>query len=567
MDFATHYCNHKPEIRLRPELSTRLLLLVAILTLANVTARAAYAVQETIPTSEYAAALWLREAANTINFNEDNHVQEVIIDYVPQLFTIGDLEIFEELEILHVNVTSDFLDEHMSGLARLKNLKELKFISCPEISPATLAVLHYLPKLERLIINDCPGINALVSLGECKSLKHIGLSDNDEFDFNQLKHLERLASLTSVDLKDNPYLENRHLKQLARASQIVELDVSNCQEISDEGLIAIANNKRLTRLTAYGCDKITGSVLESLTECPLEDLNLSYTSLTDETIQSVAKLTTVKDLALSAIEGIAPESLDLFNSLKDLERLYLQNMRVEDEVLARIASEKLTILDLTGNTSFSADGLVALPAASSIVDLYLDGMRGLNEEGMAKIATKFTNLKLLDLSRTRVKPSAMAPLDDFAGLESLILRGCRFIDDSAMENIAASSSIKTLDLGQIWKLTDEAFVQIAKMESLTALTVGANKKLTGSGFVHLRGHKSIEVLRLYEIPKLTPESIRHFHDMPALNILHITDTILTDLHLGEMWGLPVNSLDLNGSTDELDDDLYDSVMSSLINAN
>jgi hypothetical protein len=70
-------------------------------------------------------------------------VIKIVIDYVPDIFVVGDLGIFPQWEVLEINCTGQFYDRHMSGIAKLKSLKKFEVDYCEEISDATLSVLHY----------------------------------------------------------------------------------------------------------------------------------------------------------------------------------------------------------------------------------------------------------------------------------------------------------------------------------------------------------------------------------------------------------------------------------------
>ena len=50
--------------------------------------------QDEIPSTQFEAISWLENERNTVKRDANGDVVEIIIDYVPDIFVIGDLEIF-----------------------------------------------------------------------------------------------------------------------------------------------------------------------------------------------------------------------------------------------------------------------------------------------------------------------------------------------------------------------------------------------------------------------------------------------------------------------------------------
>ena len=201
--------------------------------------------QDPMPSTPHEATVWLEEARNTVQKNEVGEVTEIIIDYVPDVFVVGDLDIFPKLEVLKINYTGEFLDRHMSGIARLTSLKEFNVDYCDEISEASISVLRYLPNLEVITLNDCESIYSLKSLDGCRSLKKIDLGSNQHLDFHALRSLIPLPKLESLVLNDNSTLEDKHLRWIGQMPKLTEIRMSNCSSVTEEGILHLARLKNL----------------------------------------------------------------------------------------------------------------------------------------------------------------------------------------------------------------------------------------------------------------------------------------------------------------------------------
>ena len=521
----------------------------------------------TIPTSVNEAVAWLRAGNNSVKFNEDNQVVEVEIEYVPMHFVIGDLQVFEHLETIKIDFVDDFVDSHMSGISRLKNVKNFSIIGCDQVSSAALSVMHYLPALESLTIKECVQIKSLESLATCINLKELHLTQNTDFNFGEFAHLESLPALEFVNLSGCDQLTDGELSRLARLKSLRKFSLSLSPQISDAGLDAILQAGQLEELSIEACDSVRGGFATKLSKCPIKKLNLTGMALTDEAITQIAKLTQLTSLTL--IDSGTGHSLlaGCFNDMRDLEKLNLRRVRVSVEALGQISSKKIEELDLTECTTLNTEFLVELPSFATLKLLSCSGVKNVDLDTLSLLTEKFPNLETLDLSGARLKTPTLTALENFRSLKKLRLANCRFLDDQAMLAIAKLKSLETLDISGIWRLTDGCFEHLSTLPNLQGLRVGENKKITGTGLVHFEDSESLDDLMFDYMPGLTPNGMSYLKNISSLDSLAITNCPLSDEHVSELHGLRVGNISLLGSVEEIDWQLLESVMRSMPNTN
>src|SRR5690349_12665789 len=123
------------------------------------------------------------------------------------------------------------------------------------------------------------------------NLRGAWVDDVEMIDIARLPKLQRL-DLSHTRITDEGML---HLKP---ASQIEDLNLYYAEWVTDQGMMAIKNWKKLKRLNVRGT-RISNGTLEIVSHMPqLEALDISNTQITDNGMEMLITLTSLKELAL-----------------------------------------------------------------------------------------------------------------------------------------------------------------------------------------------------------------------------------------------------------------------------
>ena len=434
--------------------------------------------QQAMPNTKYEAIEWLKRERNTVVRNEKGEVTGIVIDYIPDSFVVGDLKIFEKLEVVKINYTGQFYDRHMSGIAQLTSLKKFVVDYCDEISEASLSVLRYIPNLEEIELQNCESIYSLKPLTECRSLKKINLTANEHLDFDALECFQLLPNLESLILNENSTLEDKHLRWISQMSGLKHVELQECSELTDEGLAILAKLPNLQTLDVSQNMKITGETLDQFPGDKLENLDLAGCGVTDETLAKLAKFKSLKKINLQNNHVLKGTGLSVIGNFKNLVELDLTGMNATNAHLNGL--DGITTLEkviLDDCPKISSRGLVSLVKSQGLKRLDLVRCRRIDSDDL-EVISKFSNLESLDVEGTRVKPKGLEVLASLKKLEALDLSNCNWIDDAAVEKLAKFPALKSLSMYQVPRLTDKSFQSLAKLKTLELLRVSYNEHIT-----------------------------------------------------------------------------------------
>ena len=443
-----------------------------------------------------------------------------------------------KLEVVEINYTRQFSDRHMSGIAKLKNLKRFEVDYCEEISEASLSVLHFLPQLEVIRLRNCAAVFSLEALADCRRLKKVDLSYNEHLDFKVLASLIRLENLECLVLENNSSLEDDHLKVLQQFPRLKSLDLADCQSVTDAGLVHLGD-LNLTELNLSGCSKINGAGFAEFKSLTLESLVLNSCRIDDAGLLNLARFSGLKKMDLESNQAIRGTGLSVLGNFRRLEFANLAGLPVDNDHL-RLMAGVTTIKELNLNncSGVSGRGLIGLVDSQNLEKLELQGCFRLDSPSDFEPIGKLAGLKFLDISQTRIRPESVFHLPSLTQLEYLDLSECKWIDDLAVQRIAEIKSLKILRLGELPRLTDQAIRELHALPNLEILYLSGSRLISGDGFSAFGSDSKLSALTLASLPNLSAAGLKNLPSITTVTSLTISAVPLSNEHLTALRGLP-----------------------------
>lgn len=259
-------------------------------------------------------------------------------------------------------------DEGLSSLVtKHKDLRKLDITCCRKITHASVAhITNSCSSLVSLKMESCALIlaEAFVLIGQrCQFLEELDVTDN-EIDDEGLKAISRCSQLKSLKLGICLNISDEGLVHIGiGCSKLNELDlyrsdgigdssisaiatgcpgleminIAYCKSITDRSLMSLSNCSKLNTLESRGCPLITSVGLEAVsTGCKqlskldikkchniddagmislahfsqnLKQINLSYTSVTDVGLLSLASISCLQSMTVLHLRGLTPRGV------------------------------------------------------------------------------------------------------------------------------------------------------------------------------------------------------------------------------------------------------------------
>lgn len=245
-------------------------------------------------------------------------------------------------------------------------------------------------------------------LGEPPDRVYMAMANCTDDDFEQLKGFQDVTNIGLFGMNENiTGTGARHLKGL----NILALGLPTTK-LTDEGLDAISELTSLKALSLEWNTSLTEKGIEHLRKLTnLDSLALRYMKLPSNTLRSVSEMSSLTDLVISSSEPFNHEELGLLTRLKKLRNLTLLDEKITDDdckVLARL--QNLQTLVLKNNP--------------------------VTDRGVPSIASM--KLRILELSGTLITDRALVELAECKSLEKLKLVNCKGLSSTGLDRLKKS---------------------------------------------------------------------------------------------------------------------------------
>ncbi|GMN23499.1 hypothetical protein TIFTF001_000140 [Ficus carica] len=195
--------------------------------------------------------------------------------------------LLEELDV----TDNEIDDEGLKAISRCSKLRSLKLGICLNITDNGLVhVGNGCPKLKELDLYRCSGITdtgvGAIARG-CPSLEMINIAYNSNITDSSLTSLSKCSSLKVLEIRGCTCVSAVGLSAIAiGCRQLMVLDVKKCFNINDNAMYPLAKFSH-----------------------NLEQINLSYCSVTDVGLLSVTQSNRLRNMTILHLAGLTPNGL------------------------------------------------------------------------------------------------------------------------------------------------------------------------------------------------------------------------------------------------------------------
>ncbi len=282
-----------------------------------------------------------------------------------------------------------------------------------------------------------------------------------------LDRIEGLASLERLDISLT-YLTDEGVERLKALPGVVELNFFGAESITDVSVSHLRGWESLRRLNLRGSD-ITDTSMEYVASLRnLRSLDVSFTQISTPGLEYLAELSYLEELALGG-NKLNGAGLTVLSALPNLKKLTLKGTQRRNSGYWAVSLTNVD-MELLG----SLRQLEWLDLGGSI----RSPLNELSDLGISELA-QLRELRVLDISQTRISSAGLESLAGLPKLERLSLWRAERIDDRAAEFLARMRSLETLDLSET-QIGDATLKKLAALPQLRRLYLFGTKVTPGA---------------------------------------------------------------------------------------
>ncbi|XP_017865253.1 PREDICTED: F-box/LRR-repeat protein 13 [Drosophila arizonae] len=363
------------------------------------------------------------------------------------------------------------------------------------------------------------------------------------------------AQLRVLDLSSTMCLNDDCVAVIVQANPLLqELKINACAGISNTGAASLRNLSRLRLLDISNCDGINSSgIIEGIASAEnnvLEELNVSYLTICEESIKSIARnLHALRTLHLNhCVNAVTDEVMQLIiQQLCWLRELSLESCcRLTDAALTGINIAKLELnrSSAIGNSYPPSDGF-----SGSLQSIKISLRSKAEEEIVRDAKRKQAMFAAYEMNLINEEDFEGHNIQELRGLRSLNLRGCNKISDVSLKyglkHIELSKlllsncqqisllgmealvnncpAIEVLDLSDCYNISDQGIKIITeRLQRLRSLDISGCSQLTDHTIDSIIVNcECLETLSIYRCRRMYTDIEDRLADMRTLRNLHM----------------------------------------------
>ena len=350
---------------------------------------------------------------------------------------------------------------------------------------------------------------------------------------------------TDLRIRFNSVPPRNVAQQLRLIGGLTEIYVNGQAKMTGELLADVAAVPTLSRLHLHhsGADINDDDFAPLAARTGLEELRItSYQTITDNSLQHIARLTNLRTLHLQG-DKVTDAGLNQLSGLMKLRELDVRATQANGEFLQALSQAPLESLSISRLSDDSAQWLKSFPNLTGL-SIYDSPM---TERGFAAIAS-LRRLKTLRLRNCpNISPAAFRQLSDMHSLKDLDVVDTPVGDDAlaVITNLELTRLVLNSD-----NVSDTGMQHVCGMLTLQQLEIGNKTRVSDRGLKHLWRLNRLNQLSLFS-PLITGRGFSTLAELPRLYTLRLTSPALTDEAFGYLSETPLlNHLELGWASSQ-----------------
>lgn len=350
--------------------------------------------------------------------------------------------------------------------------------------------------------------------------------------------VDRFPCLTHLDLSKcwdsvNDAKIEWFVRELCHKNSLKSLSLAKCHQLTNKGIAAVVEwLPGLEKLVLAGCREpfpvpvghmgyigVNGDTVVGLAK--LLHLDLRWNPVTDETVASLVKLTTLKNLVLGECPGITSVGVEMLSSLVNIEVLSLERTMVSVKGLQKLhGMTRIRSLSLANCSRISDEALPIVAQMTSLKTLALSRC-GVSDSGVTALRA-LPQLTELDLSYClQVTGACFEAFQDNPTLQTLKLCDCyECCVDNTLKVISGISSLRKIDLTNCSHLSDAgiSFLSTLPLETLNLCCCATSIE----GFAKISSILTLTELDISFWPNVKDHWLKKLTKLTALSFLNLS---------------------------------------------
>lgn len=254
----------------------------------------------------------------------------------------------------------------------------------------------------------------------------------------------------------NCALDDEGMRQVAKIEEIKRLDITG-NPVTDKG-IAYLKNHKMTYLVATRTNISDESTKTIATLHELHDLIIAETSITDAGLKNLEHLSVTK-ISVSSMP-ITDEGLASIGRMPNLNELYLERTSVTLSGLKHLSRLKLIALDVNNIKNFNDDCMKYVAKTWTELRSFDINDVGLSDVGLAALSD-MQSLRRLDVSDQGLSDAQLEYIMPLKNLTELVLNINKVTDKGVAKLVAALPNLKLIELTHT-KVTEQLVSSLRK---------------------------------------------------------------------------------------------------------